>query len=296
METNVTATLAWRNPDKLKKHPRNIPIYTDQKSQDFLNETKNGIVEPVIIGFLDGEETIISGHRRVQAARIHGFKEVRCMIRHDLTDEIEILETLLKCNEQREKTEEIKSRERLVRVEIEKKKAARRQAAALKQGPKSPVRETSSHTGETLENTALSENPGRATDVVAAQDGVSHKTVEAGIQAVQAIDEAEALGDTQTAEEIRDTLNTRGPNAAAKKVRAKKGGGTKTPRVKKGSGVNNKLDFDDKQIDQAFGNLIRLCDRRADALKCKNSPRHKACLAHLNSFIEEFSEWKAERR
>lgn len=294
MGSATDETFEWRDPDKLQKHPDNIPTYGDAKSDQFLDETKNGIISPVIVGFLHGKETIVSGHRRVQAARIHGFKKVRCVIRRDLVDEDDILEALLKCNEQREKTEEQKGRERALKVKIEQRRAAKRQKSGLKKGDESPVCVTDTHTGNSAGKPTSETKTGRATAVVAAEEGVSATTVEASIVAVEAIDEAEAKGDTEAAQEIRDVLNTRGPNAAAKKVKADRK--PRKKRTPKGSGVNGKLDFDDKQIDQAFGNLIRLCDRRADALKCKNSSRHKSCLGHLNSFIEEFNEWKAERR
>lgn len=54
--------------------------------------------------------------------------------------------------------------------------------------------------------------------------------------------------------------------------------------------------FDDKQIEDAFGKLIRLVDVRAETLGGKGGAYHKTCLNRLGDFLKAFKEWKGARR
>lgn len=54
--------------------------------------------------------------------------------------------------------------------------------------------------------------------------------------------------------------------------------------------------FDEKEIDAAYGTLVRLLDKRGDAFRCKNGPRHKECLKHLDEFMVVLKEWRAVRK
>lgn len=203
--TATARTFERRSPTELKKHPKNIEIYGDAVDKAFVEKCRKGIKLPVMI-LPDG--TILSGHRRVQAARILKVKEIDVVVIHDLTDDLDILEFVIESNAQRVKTEEQVSREDRELLSVESERAARRKAAALKKGNNSaeiPVTEPGSGTGE-------------ATDIVGERTGVSGRTVRNRVAAVNAIDEAAKAGDTERAEGIRETLNTRGAKPAADKA------------------------------------------------------------------------------
>src|SRR5436309_15808008 len=72
---------------QLKPHPRNKELYQprtrsqlEELAQDM---AKNGLTEPIEV-LPDG--TIISGHGRVDAAKLLGWKTVRCWVRRDLEE------------------------------------------------------------------------------------------------------------------------------------------------------------------------------------------------------------------
>ena len=75
--------------DKLQPHPRNVEIYGEENVSDLVAqiEAYGGIADPIKI---KEDNTIISGHRRWQAARELGMTEVPCqkiLLREWLMDE-----------------------------------------------------------------------------------------------------------------------------------------------------------------------------------------------------------------
>ncbi len=210
--TRMLGILEWRDPEKLLKHPRNIPIYGDAMTPEFLESTKDGIETAIILGYPDGVETILSGHRRTQAARIHNHKQVPVEPRRWLTDPEECRELLVRCNSQREKTKLQISREINELVSIESEKAAKRKLAALKQGDSvPPCVLQQGHTG------------GRAAAIVAKNEGISRKEVQSTVFAVRKADEVEGEGNEAAATEIRNLILTKGPRAAEKWIREESG-------------------------------------------------------------------------
>jgi len=71
---------------KLKPHPRNAELYTKrsrwQVEELAENMDKNGLDEAVEV---TADMIIISGHERLAAAKLLGWKTIRCWIRRDLT-------------------------------------------------------------------------------------------------------------------------------------------------------------------------------------------------------------------
>lgn len=270
-------TFERRSPAELKKHPKNIEIYGDAVDKAFVEKCRKGIKLPVMI-LPDG--TILSGHRRVQAARILKVKEIDVVVIHDLTDELDILEYVIDSNAQRVKTNDQLAREDRELLAIEAERAARRQRDSLKKGDNSaeiPVSDSGSHTG-------------RATDAVGEKRGVSGRTVERRVAAVNAIDEAEKAGDTERAEDIRETLNTKGAKPAADMVKPPKEKPAPKP-LKPGT----PLDHNDEPIKKLYGQLVRAIDGRADHQGGQGA-HHERCLKHLKAFHAAFTAWSGEGR
>jgi hypothetical protein len=107
-------------------------------------------------------------------------------------------------NRQRVKTPEQVAREarQLIRIEKERAKARQKKHGGTAPGKKKTVQEE------------VPEVMPQARDLAGEQLGVSGKTAEKMADVADAIDEAEAAGDTEKAEDIRQTLNTKSVAAA----------------------------------------------------------------------------------
>jgi len=119
-------TIEYREPETLDPHPLNSEVYGDRDSLDesFLNSIQEqGVLEPVVI---DEVDTIISGHRRVAAAREVGLNDVPVRIK-EFDSELSKREALVHHNRQRDKTFSQKMREAEVLEEIERERAKQRQ-------------------------------------------------------------------------------------------------------------------------------------------------------------------------
>ena len=93
---------------ELKKHPLNIKIYGDKcDDQLIVSVAKVGILTPILI---TKSNQVISGHRRVEAAKANNLKVIPA--RHFKSDDdLSIEEALILANEQRVRTTEQKARE-----------------------------------------------------------------------------------------------------------------------------------------------------------------------------------------
>ena len=118
----------------LKEHPLNHEIYgaddTEEQFQELVNRIKESAwIDPVII---NKEYTILSGHRRVRAAKLLGFTSIDCeLIKVEPDKEIEIL---LDSNLYREKTTLQKTKEAEYYHAIESRKALQRQLSGTTLG------------------------------------------------------------------------------------------------------------------------------------------------------------------
>jgi len=108
-------TLEWIDPNELKNHPVNLAIYGDKPDPELVESVKrHGVFPDHPIGYVaDGEFlTIVSGHRRVQAAKVNKCKQVPCVRLKELEgDELAIRERIILSNSQRKKTPEQLARE-----------------------------------------------------------------------------------------------------------------------------------------------------------------------------------------
>lgn len=149
---------------KLKPHPRNAEIYGEEAVSDLMVqiEAYGGIADPLKI---KEDFTIISGHRRWQAACKLGITEVPCQIVNYASEEEE-LAALVMLNYHRAKTNEQRAREGMVLEQALKAEGMERKLKALKQNqtdrdPGSPSDEAENISSDTAEK------KGRTRDIVA---------------------------------------------------------------------------------------------------------------------------------
>ena len=92
----------YRAPDTLRPHPLNERVYDADRDADELRASvaTHGILVPLTI---DQDGSILSGHRRWQAARAAGLDRVPVIVR-DVADPLEAEHVLIESNRQREKT------------------------------------------------------------------------------------------------------------------------------------------------------------------------------------------------
>lgn len=118
-----------RPPESLSPHPRNEEIYGDREldSEDdtpFLESIReNGVLTPVVV---DQNDQIISGHRRVEAAKQVGLETVPVSTR-EFESDLQRLELLVHSNRQRSKTVSQKLREAETLERVERRRAKERQ-------------------------------------------------------------------------------------------------------------------------------------------------------------------------
>lgn len=202
----------------LKAHPVNAELYGKDPDPELVKSIKAiGVLVPLTI-LPDG--TVVSGHRRWQAAQQAGLNEVPVFVRTDLVDADDIEEALIESNRQREKTTEQRAREASRLMSIESRRAAtRKQETQAKPGQKADERRDS-ETGTQSLKVGEKSNFGRSADKVGEAVGMSGRTVTKAVEVVKSIDKAKAAGDTKTAEKLTRTLNEKGVAPALKEAKA----------------------------------------------------------------------------
>jgi len=167
METESGVQLV--DVSKLKPHPRNAEIYGEEYVSDLIVqiEAYGGIADPLKI---KEDYTIISGHRRWQAARELGMAEVPCQI-VSYDSEEEELAALVMFNYHRTKTNEQRAREGMVLEQALKAEGMERRLRALKQyqtdrAPGSPT-VVAEEAEDSSIDTGTGDKKGRTRDIVA---------------------------------------------------------------------------------------------------------------------------------
>lgn len=157
---NISGMVLSRRLDELEPHPKNAEIYSSDISDDFLRKIERvGILEPLIITL---NNVILSGHRRWLAAKKLGLGSVpvRIALVNDDLDEVDVL---ISCNDQRVKTFSEKAAEMAEMKKIEEERARRRQV----EGKRLDL-------GENFPEGGI----GRSSDIVGKKYGVSGKQVD----------------------------------------------------------------------------------------------------------------------
>lgn len=255
-----TTTFEHWKIDNLKNHHLNAEVFgqlsVDADCGEFAESVKrDGILQPLVV-VPDGPKvqagTIISGHRRLQAAAKAGLKEVPVIVRRDLKTQLDIDRVWFDTNRNREMTTEQKARWFKKREAIEAAAAKSRQSAA---GGKSP--------GSAQGNIPLS--AGKAADIAAADVGMSGKTAKAAAAVVEVIDESEASGDKETAAKLRETLNGKSVSAAKREAdKVKPPGKPKLERKKKAGDGKSPAKLVDDLSKKHVGPLVRGIDAVAE--------------------------------
>ncbi len=293
--------IVYIKAEVLRKNIRNIELYGEDVDQEFVARVrKHGIIRPLLLA-RDGI-TVIGGHRRLQAAKIIGLKEVPCITTEVPADtqHPDFMEAALLDNDNREKTVEMKAREVEWWNEIETKRAAER------------VAETQAQPGEKIGTRKacpnLTKPSGRAMDKAAERVGMKRSTAEKAIKVVHKIDELAAAGEEEKATELRETLNNKSVSAALKKAEGSWDSGDSEPETTPRSSVAayfdgkgkkspavKKTHFDDSMFEKLIGPVCRFVQSRAEVLNCVNGGHHRKMKALMNDYLAAFEEWQKAR-
>ena len=197
---------------KIIDHPVNASIYRDNFDDDLVESIKqNGVLTPIVVcKHAGGSYVCLSGHRRRQAAGVLGLQEIPCLIYRDEIPEWQQVLMVVESNRQRAKTTEMLARETEALAKAKEQQAAARNKAGKKASDDLPKNFTEGST-----------EAGEALDLAAKQTGIgSRPTAKKAIEVVAKIDELEQAGETEAAEELRETLNQKSVSAAHRKATA----------------------------------------------------------------------------
>lgn len=193
-----------RDPWELKNHPLNSEIFRDVATQDLIDSVRQlGILQPIII---TANDVVISGHRRMQAARIAELETVPVIVRSDLKLAHQIEAAWYDANLNREMTVEQRARWYRLREAFWAAELAPFRAAGK------PSNLTPNLAGGGLPKGS------EARELAGAETGLARTTAAKAKRVVQAIDDAEEAGDTDRADELRQALNKKSVSAAVKKL------------------------------------------------------------------------------
>ena len=168
----------------LSPHPLNEKIYGQGVDASFVSAVRrNGIYDPLLI---TQDNKVISGNRRLEAAKQAGIREVPVVV-FDSDDDLDIREAIVAANRQRVKSHEQIGREFKVLLEVETERARVRMGKGVENFPQDMV--------------------GKSRDIAVQRLGVCGKTGEHAAAVVDKIDEMNAAGNNAEAEELRRKLN-----------------------------------------------------------------------------------------
>ncbi|MBI4703318.1 MAG: ParB N-terminal domain-containing protein, partial [Deltaproteobacteria bacterium] len=209
-----------RDVDSLKAHELNRKIYGDTADEALVDSiSRQGILTPLLV---TEAGVVISGHRRLEAARKLGLRAVPVQVM-PLVGALPIEEALIAANEQRPRTVEQRVREFIHLREIERCRAKLRQRAAGERGHEGGR-------GRRKEQTLREVSPagfaaGRSRDLAARRLQLSYKSLEHGVAVVARIDRLAKAGHGREAERLRELLNTKSIRAAFVAARNESGTG-----------------------------------------------------------------------
>ena len=199
----------------LNPHPLNQKIYGEPDPDDDLKHSiqEKGILTPLLIS---SDDRILSGHRRYFCAKESGIENVPVIV-SPLKNELEIEETLINANIQRQKTKEQIAREYMKLKEIEKEKAKQRQAEAGGDRKSNEFRKSQ------VQNSAQVISKGKSRNKASSKLGISHDTGEKAAKVVLMADDLKKAGKVNEARCLLDTLNNKSVNKAHKEAQTIEG-------------------------------------------------------------------------
>lgn len=225
--SQVGATVELRAVDDLKPHPLNERIYGDSADDELISRVQMlGIIHPLLVAH-DG--TVISGHRRLDAAQKLGMAQVPVLV-SPLTDPLDLEELLIEANRQRQPSNEQRVREyqhlktlrlkrtargpRLPAAPAEPVPAADAPGLPADEPPAPPPFEPDAGLPPAVDEATLRE----ARREAAKQVGGRETTLERGAEVVERIDALEQQAQAEAAEDLRRLLNQRSVSAAWKSL------------------------------------------------------------------------------
>ena len=192
-EETVTARV-----ETLKPHPLSEEIYADEPDIALVDNVRaRGIIEPFIV---TADNEVLSGNRRLKAAKQAGIKEVPVRI-VEVHSDVEMERLILDSNLQRQKTVEQRLREFDHYLAIEKRGASSRRGQRTDLGKNSSTSPA-----------------GRARDLAARKVGLSGAHAEIGLKVLDELDARRDSNDEALSGKIREVLNTHGIHAAHREV------------------------------------------------------------------------------
>lgn len=263
-------------PGSILNHPTNAEIYGREEPDPALIESikANGVLIPGHCVMNDeGRLVALDGHRRKDAAAAAGLDEIEVNVwRGDMSHEDQVI-WICEANRQRTKTAEQLYRE----GDALKRAYAEQARKRMEAGKADPV-----------DTVSLGSEKGRARDKAAKDLGINARTLDRGINAVHAIDEAKAAGDTERAEKIRNELNTKGAAAAEKIARNGQSGSRPVQQM-------HKIDRF-RQIKSHIDCLRQqILDLACDA-GMKSGLHHKSVVSALEGLEDLVSDFRKEYR
>jgi ParB-like chromosome segregation protein Spo0J len=256
------------DPKTLHIHPLNESVFGPAETeldQDFMASIRrDGIVTPIAI-MPDGK--VLSGHRRLAGAIRLELQTVPVVVYRDASEQ-EQNQIWISSNLQREMTVEQRTRFFMKLRDIEAAAASARQREGVR--TKSPQ--------------------GRSGDIAAEKVGMSRQTATRAVIAVEAIDAAEAAGDTQTAASLRATLEERSINAAFQQAISQPQDDPEPEGDDDSNAVRTFGKSDATRFRAAYQTMIRTIDRGKE-LEQLTSAKHQNYVSRLQSIV---TEWQAE--
>lgn len=272
--------IEWMDPGELRNHLTNIAIYGDTPDQELVASVKeHGVFEDHPIGYVcNGEfKVVVSGHRRLQAAKMAKQKLVPCVRLKSLEgDDLGIRERVILSNKHRHKTTEQMAREAAQLAEIESERARMRQIGALKNGPKKQA-DSSSVSPDT---------DGKTRKKVAKALDVSEATAQRLITAGTKLQQAEKSGNIEKAESIKEALSESAIAGAKAAMSTEKPAEQKMPPlIRKADNLLSKITGNINQASETLAPLVcAFDDIKSDSPEF--AKKHKELLGHHSRLFQ----------
>jgi ParB-like chromosome segregation protein Spo0J len=213
-----------RAVNALHEHPLNAEIYGDQADDELVSRVQMlGIIHPLLV---TEAGTVISGHRRLDAATRLGLETVPVLV-SPITDPLDVAELLIEANRQRQPNNEQRVRE------YQHLKTIALKRAAQPRGPRIAPNDAEPPMPEPPENMApppefepyadlappVDEKVARDARRDAARHvGGSERTLEKGAEVVEHIDTLVRDAKPDEAADLRKLLNQRSVSAAWREI------------------------------------------------------------------------------
>ena len=245
------------DPSTLRPCPKNKYVFGPTDSEltpEFLASIKeDGVLAPIIV---NSKRMICDGHRRTAAAVKLGLKLVPCYV-----SDHEDIDKTLHAWDVLQKQVRVRTKEQTARL-FGQYKAEEAETAATAEKTKKANDSVLSH-GETEKNdrpdTPIKRRPD---DIAAERVGMSRPTAARALAVVKEIDKAEAEGNTERAEDLREKLETQPINTAYRAAVAPTVTPSEDDEPEEDSREWTKPDA--SAFRKAFQTIIRTIDRGAE--------------------------------